>query len=684
MKLASLYTPSAHKKRNNSLYEYFQSYFIEGLKEPEEREPVKESIEFERYIYRLSEKEIDFYENHYIPQGKKLLVGDDSFLRKNFNKLDKDFVVGENARDLIVFVQELSDNLGLLISPIGWGKTALIRYVWFYLIGKSDILERSTIPVYISIDHYKGLFQGLKSTSQIRNIFVNEILRERLIDVVRPFTELDDEAFWEYLKKGTDKFNSLEQYEIDMLKIYGKSAENSEKIFNARMQARKDEDFYYTSLKYIREKLNKLPVLLLDNVDTLSLTTNDVILDEALRLTKLFKIKVLISMRNTTYSKIASRKDGTIRAYPPLRIELEKLDIKDYLKHKTLAIKQNVKTASQRYEYINYKGSARVTFKNATSVYDAMLSVLLSAESSNVLAHVTYFNLRKINSLLLKYLATGYIDDHKLIQKILEGKLTDDEYNESPLWILISSVITNNHVTRFSEQGISYQEGVLNLYCNGTNRLNSHLIRLHILNLIKRVGETTVYSLIEAYRIFFPDAKEVKTNILYAIWRLISFDLIESPEHYKVDSFDDIENIKTISLTSTGDYYRQEFINYYEYLVYMKDDVDFEENNFNIQDCIQVSSLAGRYNEVFKFLTFLFEKEVEFLRNLNLEQRLHYTNFFSPPENLSPFITCCPVKNMIEFGEKRSELLQDGVLRFKGLMEEIEKNGKVFKEAYGG
>jgi hypothetical protein len=598
------------------------------------------------------------------------------------NNLKDDFVIGENVRDLIDFAEKISDDLGLLISPIGWGKTVLIRYVWFYLIGESEKLKSKFIPVYISIDHYKSLFQDLQSQVEIRNTLVDHILRERLIDVVRPFTELDHEPFWEFLKKGTDEFNSLEQYELDMHKIYQSDSIKAEKIFTARRKAREKEDFYFAALKYMREKHDKVPIVLLDNVDTLSIMANKVILDEALRLAKLFRIKVLISMRNSTYKKISEQRESTVRAHPPIRIKLENVDVNEYLEYKTKAIKHNIQSANPRFEYVSYRGTARITFREAVKVYDAMLDMLLGEESSNVLAHVTYFNLRKINTLLLKYLATGYIDDHRLIQKIILGEITDTQQHQSPLWILLSSIITDNHKTRFSEVGISYQEGIVNLYCNGKFRLNGHSIRIHILNFVKRSGTITIHKIIEDYTKLFPEtsANAVKKSVLYAIWRLLSFDLIESPEHYKVASFEKMDRIKTISLTSTGDYYRREFINYYEYLVYMKDDVDFENNTMCIQDCVEVSNLSGRYAEVYKFLRFLYEKERDFLFGLNRLQRQHYIGRFSPPEDNLLFVVAMPVHNMIDFGQERKELLEQNLASYRQLQEEIEQDAKVFRE----
>jgi hypothetical protein len=681
MKLADIYTPSAHRIPNNGLYEYYQDYLLDGLREPEERDPIKETITSDYYQYRINEKEREFFEEYYVPQGSILDVKQHTSLQSIFGDYLEKIVVSEHLKDMLDFI-EIPDNLGLLIAPIGWGKTVLLRYVWFFLIGKSELLQKLVIPVYISIDHNRNLFRGNISTTHIREMFSKEILHERLIDVVAPFTELDDERFWDYVKKGSDRFNTLEQYEHDVRKIHkDDTATIDSKILTARMEMRKANDFYYIALKYLRNQLGKVPLLLLDNVDTLSLEVNQVIIDEAIFLSKEYNVKILISMRTPTYGKIEESRDGSIRAYPPVKIVMEKINVQDYIKFRARAIRQKIRASKPQFKYLNYHGDIRVTFKDGAKVFDAMLDKLLTDESSNVLSHVAFYNLRKINTLVLKYLASGYVDEHSLVKRIIEEEVTDEKYGKSPLWILLSSVITGNNKTRFSEMGIPYQEGVLNLYCNGRNYRGEYLIRTHILNYVKRHSDTNMQEILDIYSSLYDvPPQTLFSNFTYAIWRLLYFDLLESPDHYKIDSYEEINQIKTLTLTDTGEYYRREFRNYYEYLAYMKDDIELIDNLVGMQDCIKVGDLPGRYNEVNKFLRIIFENEKKLLFDLNKDQRICFFQNFSNPEDSNPFITFAPTVNMIDFGKHRTERKSLNIELYESLLMEIIQNVDTFKK----
>jgi len=687
MKLASLYTPAAHTVPNNGLYEYYQEFFIKGLRDPKERDPIKETIKPDKYDYKLSEMEKEFYEKLYVPQGKVLEAKDHILFKRLFGEKINQLILGEHVKDFLDFT-DAEDNLGLLIAPIGWGKTVLMRYISFYLIAESEELRRRVIPIYMSIDHNRNSLQVAKSPEQIRDIFITKILRERIVDVTKPFTQLDNEEFWNYLMKGSDKFNTLEQYEEDIKIInHHDSAASQNQIFSKRMEAREVDDFHAIALKYIRDKLGKIPILILDNVDTLSLDVNQIILDETVFLSQEYNLKILISMRTSTYEKIIENRDGALRAYPPLKISMRKPDVKNYLKYRTTSIKRKIWESKPYFSYMNYEGDIRITFRDGAKVFDTMLEMLLGEESSNVLSFIANYNLRKVNTLVLKYLATGYIDEHEFVKNIVKGEITEEGRNKSPLWILLSSVITNNYRTRFSEVGMSHQEGVINLYCNGRRHPGEHLIRLHILNYVKRHRDVNLQNLKTSY-LSLND--RMSTNITadsieYAVWRLLSFDLLDSPEYYKVDALEDINRVKTISITETGEYYRREFRNFYEYLVYMKDDVELSDNPFEIRDCIKVTDLSGRLGEVYKFLRLLFSTDKEFLFSLDKNRRCTYMNDFSNPDDSNPFVVFAPITNLVNFCKSRQESINAEILQeYSTLLQEVNKNVNGFRKTING
>lgn len=683
MKLASLYTPSAHVVTNNSLYEYYQEFFHDGLRGPQERDPIKETINFDKYSYVISEEEKEFYEKLYVPQGKLLEAKEHSLLKSLFGEKANQIAIGEHVKDLLDFIN-IQNNLGLLIAPVGWGKTVLLRYIWLYLITLSDELSKKVIPIYMSIDHNRNSLQASKPSNQIKTVFATEILRERIIDVTKSFTQLDNEEFWNYLMKGSDRFNTLEQYEEDVKKLYINDPQSQQShIFTARMKAREMDDFYPTALKYIRDRLNKTPLLILDNVDTLPLNVNQIILDETVFLSQEYNLKIIISMRASTHTKIMETRDGSLRAYPPAKIIMEKPTVKKYLQHRTTSIRQKIQQTKSQFKYMNYEGDIHITFRDGANVFNSMLEMLLGEESSKVLSYIANYNLREINSLVLKYLATGYINEHMFVKKIVEGEVVEESHYKSPLWILLSSVITNNYKTRFSEVGMSHQEGVLNLYCNGRRHPREYLVRLHVLNYVKRHRETNIQDVIDTYQqLSAAPSEKIIVSIKYAIWRLLSFNLLDSPDYYKAELFEDMDKVKSITITETGDYYRQEFRNFYEYLVYMKDDIELSENLFGIRDCIKVGDLPGRLKEVYKLLRMIYEVEKEFVFGLDKMKRIVFLNNFSIPEDSNPFITIAPITSMVNFGKSRLENIDTETLQgYETLLEEVHQDVEKYRKA---
>jgi hypothetical protein len=666
---------------NNGLYEFYQEFFLDGFRDPQERDPYRENISIDAYQYEISNEEKEFYERFYTPQGKALDVKEHQMFIKLFGDIGRHIIFGEHMKDLLDFV-DLPENLGLLIAPIGWGKTALIRYLWFYLIGLSNELQKRVIPIYIAIDHNKNQFSGQLSPNQISNIFFNDILRERLIGTTSPFTQVDDEQFWDYLKKGSDRFKSLAQYEEAIQKIhFNDPIAIKSNVLNERMKTFKMRDFHTVALKYIREKLGKIPFLILDNVDTLPLPVNLVILDEAIYLAKEFNLKILISMRTPTYLKIDEDHESGLRAHPPVKIEMEKPDVKNYLAHRTLPLRKKIRVASPRFKYINYIGDINVNFKDGAKVYDAMLEMLLGEESLKILSFIANYNLRKVNSLVLKYLATGYIDEYNLVKKVVGRATVDEGYSKSPLWILLSSVITNNYSTRFSEVGMSYQEGVLNLYCNGRKSPQEFLIRTHILDFVKRNREVNLQNIIDAYLSLDDNNQSQKIdNLKYAIWRLQEFDLLDSPDCYKLEKVDDIENVKSITITETGNFYRLELRNFYEYLIYMKDDIELANNPYEMQDCITITDFKLRYYEAWKLLRMIYESEHKFLFDLKKEQRIAFIANFSIPEDSMPFIVRAPIVSQISFG-KAKNMPAEIIKMYQELLEEVEKDVEAFNNS---
>lgn len=685
MKLSDGYIPDNCVVKDNPLYEHFQTEFLNALSGPPDREPRKEHITSEEYHYELDPHEIDFYEKIFVPSSLYHLSDNDSFLKEIFRFLSEDEVsnitIDNNVKDILGFL-ELEDKVLVLIAPIGWGKTVLLQYVWFYLMYKSVWLQKNVFPIYIAVDRTISTFKDNRSTSEIRKNFYQNLIKERLIEHTKYHTQLDNEQFWTYLKTNTDSYNWLEQLETDVPNLYKpNSVRNKTKIEfaikQARMKAKEQDDFYLYATKYVIENKGKKVVLVFDNLDPMSLIINQTILDEAIELSRNFGFKVIVSMRKITYNALAANPSGMIRAYPPRRLLMETRNVRQYMHHRMDVINKELFPEPQRkvpsYIYL-YEGEKRISFEDARKVVFSLTNVLLGDESSRFLENISYWNLRKLNRYLINYLSSGYIDVDKLITLIVKEQTTGEKNLENPLWILLTSTITGNYATHFPDRLTQdYEIHVLNVYCNGDNLFNRYLIRLHLLNYLNNSNILNFSSqqIIASYsEVTGIDKDKLDHEVNYAIIRFMKHDLVESANYYDIDHQEMNMNLENLNITPTGRYYLSTFRNYYEYLVYMKDDVDLRDNPYAIQNCIKVKSLGERYLELHKFLSFLVDEEQNFLLHLKPEHYKTYLNNFSCHNEVSSSVFYDTVRSVINFGNDRG-LSRTSIKKFEDLLSRI-------------
>jgi hypothetical protein len=685
MKLSENHIPDECIIPDNVLYEHFQREFLNALSGPPDREPKKEVITPEAYDYNLEPAEEEFYEKIFVPASLHSLSDHDFALQEIFKYLPaeegKHKIIDKNVKDLLDFI-ELKDRVLVLTAPVGWGKTVLIQYVWKYVIHKSEWLKKHVFPIHILVDMNISAFQGYDSKREIRQALYSNLIKERLIDITIHYTSLDDESFWTYLKTNTDRFNSLEQEEDDLHSKYnaslkGQRAKLELGIKEARSKAREQDDFYLFATKYVIEKKGKTVLLILDNVDPLSITINQVILEEAIELSRKYSFKVLVSMRKNTFNALSRDVSGLLRAYPPRRLEMESRNVKEYLRGRMNTIKNQLIQDSDgkppSFVYL-YEGEKKINFEDACKVIFSLTDVLLGEESSRILSNISHRNLRKLNRYLIKYLSTGYFDVDKLVTTIVKEQTTEEKTRENPLWILLASIITGNYATHFQDRLTQeYEAHVLNVYCNGDKSYNRYILRIHILNFLNKKDHinTSSKQLCTSYQeMIGTNPDDLNEQINYAIMRFLKCDLVESANYYDVNQDDIPTNFENLCITDTGRYYLTTFRNYYEYLIYMKDDVDLRENPYGIRDCVEVKSLEERYTELYKFLNFLVDEENNFLIHLNDMGKKVYLADFACHSDGSSSIFHQTIHDMIRFGNDRG-LLRHTINQYDNLLTRI-------------
>ena len=682
MKLSDRYVPADHKLPSNPLYLHFQKVIESALRSPGDFDEEKESIDAELYSYELSSSENEFFSDLYVPSNQYDSIDGDIYLRSilgdNFEERVK---IGEHEKDMLDFLTS-DRRMLILTSPIGWGKTVLLKYVWFYLLGQSDWLKRHVIPIYVSVDHMMNRFAGHENASAIEALCEKELVMPGLTRASRPFVGVTNDDFWSYIERNTRAFADLGIAEQDvraLSSVKEKSELLDERISVLRADARKQREFYYCAVKYISRMRDKTPILIFDNVDPMDQEVHKAMIPWAVRIIEQYKIRVIISMRKVTFNDLQHSGNGNLDAFDFIHVELKPRSIVEYVKRRMSCVMRGAKVPA--FTHIMYRQN-KLTQSDVEHVLQYFVDILLHPECERAVDYTSYHNLRLINKIVMRYLATGYLEreEDNVVMAILKKTVTDHADYELPVWVFLSSLITDNHRTVFSR--VSSGMRILNLYCNSGIGLNDHVIKPHMLNYFMRNRTCTLPALREAYcAVFEKEPERLRVAIDHATLRLLQSHLIESPETHLGTNGDNIGAVHTLERTETGEYFHTTFSNYFEYLAFMKDDVDWRDHLDAIQDCVKVTDRNGRYAEIAKFLTRVFDEEIQFLDSIDSKsRRIHFRNNFSRVENNCVCMTQAPTDLMLSFGQSRKMPIES-IKAYQDLLDKIGKYDKGFTPA---
>ncbi len=677
MKLADAYNPRYHKIENNQIYIRYEEQLDKAIMSPGDFDATRETITQDAYVYQFTPEESEFYRDLYVTNGTYPNADKDDWLRGLFgDALGTRVRVGINERDLLAF-PFASTRVLLLTAPIGWGKTSLLKYVWLYLVQQSPALQQRMLPVYINVDWYKHELHDDKAEGEL-SAKIGEITREALLKNVIPFSDVTNEALWAYLKQ-TREFSFLTKEERDLCTTFADCDERvlSVRVREARSRAASHREFPFMVARYVASCLGKSIVLIYDNVDPLSLKVHRVGLYEANTFAEKYGLCTIVSMRRRTFDELAEDHGGLLDTLPHIHVSMEGRDVAEYLDRRLAAALE--KTKSARFEYTDRKGRL-ITHENAREVLTLMCKALLNQACTQALSEISYRNLRKLGILVRKYFASGYVDMHDLVWAIVGQRVGANVRYDSALWVLLSSVITCNHKTYFSKRHPDprVRDCMMNVYCNNSLGVNDRTIRIHLLRHLRRQTVCSFASVRDTYAKLYTEAPaNLERALCRALRRFLQCNLLISPQYYKVTNDQDATRLEAIELTSTGEYYLDELSQYFEYLMYMKDDVMLDGTE-GLRSCIDLDHRQERYEEVCKFLTLVFAEEDVFLRSLNAAQRSQMREAFSADSDANPYVSHAPVTAMITFGEKR-EMSPGSIEGYRRLLATIEDSHKAFR-----
>ncbi|MDR0560440.1 MAG: hypothetical protein LBG92_09725 [Prevotellaceae bacterium] len=666
MKLADKYTPE--QLPNNSFYDYFSAdlrAIIHAV-----------TPDLSTNQMQINEKGVvdyntdrDFYETTYIPLFSKTKLNLEQLPNPSNCILPDDLKSKLDLieRNILSFVYNGKEAHRYIITgKKGWGKTTLLRFLTAYVIPKLNSIcgNRICNPLYISFNTKQA---DHLTEEDFDKILLNELCKfcatKRNEDIESPF--------YQYLLKKTELSKEKEEYdfikkELDLDIITSKEAQKKFFQLKKDILTQKDRLVSYTSLEYFNstDTDTKIPLLIIDDLDPHPTAIQVHAYETIYDLAHNHKIKVILAMRPRSYECVVQNTEDTIPA--SFVMSLDKPDFRRYL----LSKERKVQTKYRKG--VTISNNMTFSVQSMENFFSYYINVLLQGESWKFLADLADGDLRIFNRLLETFLSSGYIKEAEIVNKITElsqsQSQTARESNLHPMWVVYTSIITNNFPTVFGAKHKDPFNHLMNVLCNGKGEINTHLIRLHLLSYFIRLKRTpfTIIKLHTEYSKMTNQnngwsTEELLISIRRAVGRFAKARVIGNNQRLILDGAEvrntnkyDNESFYSEELTR---FYFYDLLEIYEYFLYMKDDIEFEDNIFEIRDCIEVLHRYDRFEEVIKYLNFLTDKERIFLTGLEPQQRTIYRNNYAPVSGEIMYSELF-VKTMIDYATSRRDILE--------------------------
>lgn len=354
-------------------------------------------------------------------------------------------------------------------------------------------------------------------------------------------------------------------------------------------------------------------------------------------------------MRPITYEKI---KDQNMYVIDPVHIKMDFPNCSVFLAETLKNFENKIKTTSKNTKIV--VGNKILTPENINVFIRNYCKILSSSEEASLfLESISGGDLRRFRSLVRTYFCSGHIEPEKIMSDLLALNPTE---NSLPLWIVYTSIITNNYLSVFPHTKTNEDEFVINLFCNGREYANTYLIRLHILAYsYKHNSIPELSDFLDQYRPLLPSERVValQNSVKKVLKRFNNAGLIKNNKYFHIDRRDSINDIESFRTQPLAAYYMSDLFTKFEYIAYMKDDIDYDDTSFGIRDCIEIRDHQERFKEVVKFLQFFFFKEKLFLQQIPQEHLEDYLSNFSP-ENGYYLFSHQMVEKMIDYGQRRN------------------------------
>ncbi|MCX6257986.1 MAG: hypothetical protein NTW49_08855 [Bacteroidia bacterium] len=640
----SMIPSSRNELPTNPIFDAYNNLIIDLTSDFNSHHDVKVLFDDGLFTYQLTLGQKNFFENLYVV-GK-----DDSFvfIPENVKMIYpelSDLRIGKNEWQLIDFVTSENFEMTRLVSiitPIGRGKTTLLSYTFLYLREMVPNLKKRVIPIAINCHGIKAPLNDRVYKNETFDFLLTSVFKPALLKIIDQFIKITDNAFWDwycenyqttYGHKLHSYNDALNEVTTDQEKDFYRS-----QIFQLKNEEQDKEEYLYSAIEYVKKTYKKEIVFIFDNMDFLSINSIQFLIEFVERIKGKTSLKFILTLREITSRKVSEAFRGTLFETMLDWVPVNSIEV---MNRRCNLLNESLVSEAERNPIVIR--NIKIFVSNVKELILGLTSAI--SNSTDLIELFANNNMRNELQLFRIILKSGLLPEWSLNTVLFQFSDEIQEIKKIPTYIVLESIVTNNYGTYIDSKKRAVP-GLINiLSTNKTPEILDFLYLLVLSDLMKHDNNDILVKNINnrLFHLLNCCDREIFDESFYdIITSLLNAGLLVSSEVYEISASDNVRtDVKYINISDLGRFYMNNLIYNYNYIVFVKDNINLKEINFEgtIETRI-ISYSENRFNRqkytrlnlinLTRFFDEFVKKELEFLTHIKSQEKLlQYFDFYS-------------------------------------------------------